>query len=109
MFALKFVFFYFIIKKIYFVKVLLRLIKPYIRIKLSYLADELKIEKDEVVRLLVEIIHDKCPELKIDQVNETVIRIGYNQELLEQSRAKAMNKVCEELETLLMNLVDKCA
>lgn len=72
------------------------------------MADELKIEKKEIVRLLVEIIHDKCPELKIDQVNETVIRIGYNQKLLKQSRAQAMNKVCGELEVLLMSLVDKC-
>lgn len=89
-------------------KVLLRLIRPYIRIKLSYLAEELKIPQAEVVRLLVEIIHDKCKQLRIDQLNETVIRIGYGQDLLHSGGARAMEKVCNELETLTRGLMEKC-
>jgi COP9 signalosome complex subunit 2 len=89
-------------------EVLLRLIKPYIQIRLSYLADELRIPEKEVVRLLIEIIHDKCRQLKIDQINGTVIRVGHGQSLLEPNLAQTMHKVCNELEALKTNLVTKC-
>lgn len=87
---------------------LLRLIKPYLRIKLEYLAEQLRVEKLEIVRLLIEIIHDNCHQLRIDQVNEIVIRIGHNEDLLEIESAIAMNKVCNELEALTTSMVNKC-
>ncbi|CAK5075553.1 unnamed protein product [Meloidogyne enterolobii] len=74
-------------------EVLLRLIKPYVCIRLSYLAEELRIHEKEVVRLLVEIIHDRRRDLKIDQVNQTLVKIGHNKELLSTGRAQAMNKM----------------
>uniref|UniRef100_A0A915EIC4 COP9 signalosome complex subunit 2 n=1 Tax=Ditylenchus dipsaci TaxID=166011 RepID=A0A915EIC4_9BILA len=83
---------------------------PFIKehIEEFYLADELKIEQKEVIRLLIEIIHDKCQQLKIDQIQQTVLRVGHGQDLLEDNLSKAMNKVCGELETLNNTLVDKC-
>uniref|UniRef100_A0A1I8B9J8 COP9 signalosome complex subunit 2 n=1 Tax=Meloidogyne hapla TaxID=6305 RepID=A0A1I8B9J8_MELHA len=89
-------------------EVLLRLIKPYVCIRLSYLAEELRIEQKEVVRLLVEIIHDRRRDLKIDQVNSTLVKIGHNKELLNTGRAQAMNKVCEQLENLVKKIEEKC-
>ncbi|KAI1713542.1 PCI domain-containing protein [Ditylenchus destructor] len=89
-------------------EVLLGLIKPYVRIKLSYLAEELRIEQKEVNRLLVEIIHDKCKNLKIDQINQTLIRVGHGQDLMNSNLSNAMNKVCAELEGLKKTLIEKC-
>ena len=78
------------------------------RIRLSYLADELRIEQQEVVRLLVEIIHDRRPDLKIDQVNRTLVKVGFDQEVMDPARAQAMNKLCDQLELLTTNLVEQC-
>uniref|UniRef100_A0A914CW47 COP9 signalosome complex subunit 2 n=1 Tax=Acrobeloides nanus TaxID=290746 RepID=A0A914CW47_9BILA len=92
-------------------QVLLRIIRPYTRIKLDYLAQELKIPKDEVVRLLVEIILNESVALKIDQMNETLVRVdakGAGSCGLDAQRFKAMDKVIQELEKLTLNLGDKC-
>ena len=88
-------------------QVLLRLLKPYTRIRLAYLAEEIKIAQPEVVRLLVEIIHDRRPDLKIDQVNQTLVKVGDDKNL-DPARAQAMSKVCEQLEKLTKSLVEKC-
>jgi hypothetical protein len=71
------------------------------------LAEELHIEQSEVVRLLVEIIHDRRPDLKIDQVNQTLVKVSHDRDL-DPGRAQAMNKVCEQLEQLTKSLVEKC-
>jgi len=89
------------------IEVLMRLIKPYVRIKLSYLVSELKIDQEEIIRLLIEIIHDKCQELRIDQVNQTLVRIGSDHDVLNPARVQALNKVSAELESLKNNLVEK--
>lgn len=89
-------------------EVLIRLIKPYERIRLSYLAKELRISQPETVRLLVEIIHDRRRDLKIDQVNQTLVKVGHGRVMLDPARAKAMTQVCEQLEQLTKCLVDKC-
>lgn len=86
----------------------MRLIKPYLRIKLGYLAEQLRVDQFEIIRLLIEIIHNNCQQLRIDQVNETVIRIGHEEDLLDPAAAKAMNKVCKELEDLTASMVGKC-
>jgi len=67
----------------------------------------LRIDEKEVVRLLVEIIHDRRRDLKIDQVNQTLVKIGHNKELLSTGRAQAMNKVCEQLEILTKIIAEK--
>lgn len=68
----------------------------------------MRIEQKEVVRLLVEIIHDRRRDLKIDQVNQTLVKIGHDKNLLSTGRAQAMNKVCEQLEILTKSIVEKC-
>ena len=67
----------------------------------------MRIDEKEVVRLLVEIIHDRRRDLKIDQVNQTLVKIGHNKELLSTGRAQAMNKVCEQLEILTKIIAEK--
>uniref|UniRef100_A0A914I3B9 PCI domain-containing protein n=1 Tax=Globodera rostochiensis TaxID=31243 RepID=A0A914I3B9_GLORO len=91
-------------------EVLLRLIRPYVRIRLAYLAEQLRIEQDEVVRLLVEIIHDRRRDLKIDQCNRTLVQVGGEAAggaLLDAQRGQAMNKVCEQLERLCNDVVER--
>jgi COP9 signalosome complex subunit 2 len=88
-------------------EVLLRIIRPYTRIRIQYLAEELKVSLEEVSRLLVEIILDKCPELKIDQISGTLVRTK-KYSAVEEDRFVAMRKVCNELETLTNSLVEKC-
>lgn len=89
-------------------QVLLRLIKPYVRIRLSYLSEELQIDQKEVVRLLVEIIHDRRPDLRIDQVNQTLVKVGSDQNILDTTRAQALMKLTEQLDHLTRSLVEKC-
>ncbi|KAH7724243.1 COP9 signalosome complex subunit 2-like protein [Aphelenchoides avenae] len=88
-------------------EVLLRLIKPYTQIRISYLAEQLNIPIQEVTRLLIDIILDRCPQLKIDQIAGTVVRVATTTPV-EASRFQAMNKVCKELESITQSLVDKC-
>ncbi|KAL3118685.1 hypothetical protein niasHT_006513 [Heterodera trifolii] len=91
-------------------EVLLRLIKPYVRIRLVYLAEQLRIEQTEVVRLLVEIIHDRRRDLKIDMCNQTLVQVGAETgggELLNAQRAQAMNQVCDQLERLCKTMVER--
>uniref|UniRef100_A0A915DNX6 PCI domain-containing protein n=1 Tax=Ditylenchus dipsaci TaxID=166011 RepID=A0A915DNX6_9BILA len=66
--------------------VLMRLIKPYIKTKLNYLADELKIDQKEVIRLLIDVIHDKC------QIQETAL-VNRGLEPIEAHLLQDMNKI----------------
>jgi len=88
-------------------EIMMQIIKPYRRIKISYLAEELCISQEEVVRLLTEIIHEKTTDLKIDQVNQTVIKINQGQDLLDTERYNAMKRQFDGLDSLLSTLVEK--
>jgi len=57
-------------------EVLLRVIEPFTSIKISQLTDRLKIVEEETVRLLVGIIHDRRKDLRIDQINRTLLVVG---------------------------------
>jgi len=59
-------------------EVLLRIIEPFKSIKISQLTDRLKIIEEETVRLLVGIIHDRRKDLRIDQINRTLLVVGPN-------------------------------
>lgn len=63
-----------------------------------------------MLQLLVEIIHDKRRDLRIDQVAQTVVRITGNDpsDLLDSGRLLALNKVAAELERVKKQLVEKC-
>lgn len=58
---------------------LVKLISPYTRISLSYIARELNgIPEQEVEDLLVSLILDKKILARIDQVNRILVRAGTN-------------------------------
>ncbi|XP_014246048.1 COP9 signalosome complex subunit 2-like [Cimex lectularius] len=57
-------------------QVLLKIIKPYRRLKIPYISKQLNIEDDEVEKLLVSCILDKTIKGKIDQVNKVLIMEG---------------------------------
>jgi len=59
-------------------EVLLRIIEPFKSIMISQLTDRLKIVEEETVRLLVGIIHDRRKDLRIDQINRTLLVVGSN-------------------------------
>lgn len=54
-------------------QVLVKLIKPYTRISLQFIAKELNIDESEVEQLLVQCILDNQVRGRIDQPNRTLI------------------------------------
>jgi len=88
-------------------EVLLRLLKPYVKINIGYLAEELKVSKEKVVQLLVEIIQDKRRDLRIDQINQVVIKVSDDHEQMDVARVQALNKVTNELQRIKNLLVEK--
>lgn len=57
-------------------QVLLKLCKPYSRIKLSYLVESLRISQEDVVAILKELILDKQLSAKIDEIEQVVIAVS---------------------------------
>lgn len=66
-----------------FFQVLLSLTKPFTRVRLSYLAQKLHINIDELVKLLVELILDGTLNCKIDEINGILIANSADDERFE--------------------------
>lgn len=86
-------------------QVLVKLIKPYTRVKLSSLAAELKIEEKEVESLLVTCIVDGQIKGKINQ-NTGILLMDKNAQALDK-RYEAISKWGEELIELQKSLESK--
>jgi len=77
---------------------LIDLIKPYTRLELSFLAQQLNVDKDEVEELLIGLILDGKVEGRIDQVT---MRLELDkQQSLEKRRYAALERWTEALETV---------
>lgn len=70
-------------KNYLFFQVLLSLTKPFTRVRLSYLAQKLHINIDELVKLLVELILDGTLNCKIDEINGILIANSADDERFE--------------------------
>ena len=81
---------------------LVDLVAPYTRISISHLASTLKVETDEIEKLLVQLILDSKINAKIDQVNQIVIR---SQEDPLAGRYEAITKWTESINGLLHSIV----
>jgi len=84
---------------------LIDLIKPYTRLELSFLAQQLNVDKDEVEELLIGLILDGKVEGRIDQVT---MRLELDkQQSLEKRRYAALESWTEALEVLHAAVVAK--
>lgn len=88
-------------------QVLVGLIKPYKRVRLQYLSDELRIPVQEVTRLLVEVIQERRTDLKIDHVNGVLCSVPNEYSGISKARFDAINAMCGQLEHLRKSMVDK--
>jgi len=85
-------------------QVLIKLIKPYTRIQIAFIAKELKIDTAEVESLLVSCILDKTVTGKIDQINQVLeLTSGTDTEL--STRYKALDKWSTQLTSLQSAIV----
>ncbi len=80
-------------------KVLVKLIKPYTKIRIQFLAQELNIDIDEVENLLVSCILDQTVRGKIDQVQH-VLELDQQQNIQGLHRYQAITKVALQLQTI---------
>ena len=80
-------------------KVLVKLIKPYTKIRIQFLAQELNIDIDEVENLLVSCILDQTVRGKIDQVHH-VLELDQQQNIQGLHRYQAITKVATQLQTV---------
>ncbi|KAF9654400.1 PCI-domain-containing protein [Thelephora ganbajun] len=84
---------------------LIDLIKPYTRLELSFLAQQLNVDKDEVEELLIGLILDGKVEGRIDQVT---MRLELDkQQSLEKRRYAALERWAEALEAVHSAVVAK--
>lgn len=84
---------------------LIDLIKPYTRLELSFLAQQLNVDKDEVEELLIGLILDGKVEGRIDQVT---MRLELDkQQSLEKRRYAALEHWTEALEAVHAGVVAK--
>jgi len=84
---------------------LIDLIKPYTRLELSFLAQQLNVDKDEVEELLIGLILDGKVEGRIDQVT---MRLELDkQQSLEKRRYAALERWTEALEAVHGAVVSK--
>eukprot|EP00163_Fabomonas_tropica_P022503 TRINITY_DN39232_c0_g1_i1.p1 TRINITY_DN39232_c0_g1~~TRINITY_DN39232_c0_g1_i1.p1 ORF type:complete len:119 (-),score=21.18 TRINITY_DN39232_c0_g1_i1:85-417(-) len=89
-------------------QVLLELLKPYTRVRIPYIAEELNIANDEeeVQRLLVSLILDYKIDGHIDQVNKLVVlnrRTGGS----DTGKYQSFQKWMKSLDTVHSNVVSK--
>lgn len=80
-------------------KVLVKLVKPYTKIHIQFIAKELNIDIGEVENLLVSCILDQTIQGRIDQVNH-VLELEPQQNIQGLHRYQAMDKVASRLETI---------
>ena len=87
-------------------KVLMKLIKPYTKIRIQFLAQELNIDLDEVENLLVGCILDQTIRGKIDQVQH-VLELDQEQNIQGLLRYQAINKVTNQLQTVQHTILQR--
>lgn len=88
-------------------QVLVGLIKPYQRVRLQYLSDQLRISVTEVNRLLIELIQENRTNLKIDHINGVLCSVPNEFNDISEARYNAFNAMCGQLEHLRKSMVDK--
>uniref|UniRef100_A0A914WEQ6 COP9 signalosome complex subunit 2 n=1 Tax=Plectus sambesii TaxID=2011161 RepID=A0A914WEQ6_9BILA len=89
-------------------QVLIKLIRPYTRIHMPYLAKELKVEVLEVERLLVQCILDNTISGKIDQ-RQGVLVVNQEREGAGMSRFDALEKWTTQLQSLHVTVSNRMA
>lgn len=87
-------------------KVLVKLIKPYTKIRLQFVAQELNISIDEVINLLISCILDQTIQGKIDQVNH-VLELDQQQNVQGLHRYEAISKVATQLQTIQNTIIQQ--
>jgi COP9 signalosome complex subunit 2 len=87
--------------------VILGIIRPYTRIRMDYLAKQLRIPHDELLRLLIEIIQDGKCGLKIDQTNGYLSKPVDEFQSIEKDRYNAFSNMTRQLEGLRVSMADK--
>ncbi|UJR15391.1 hypothetical protein I4U23_002339 [Adineta vaga] len=87
-------------------KVLVRLIKPYTKIHMKFIAHELNIDTYEVENLLISCILDQTIQGKIDQAN-SVLELDQQQNIQGLHRYQAINKVLTQLQTIQNSFIQR--
>ena len=85
-------------------QVLIKLIKPYTRVRISFVSQELGIDATEVEALLVSCILDNSINGRIDQVDQIM---ELDQEPEGGARYQALDKWAQQLQTLHSNIVGR--
>jgi len=85
-------------------QVLVKLIRPYTRVRISFIARELNIEPEEVESLLVACILDSAVHGRIDQVNQI---LELDQEPQGSARYHALDKWTTHLQTLHASILGR--
>ena len=87
-------------------KVLVRLIKPYTKIRIGFLAQELNIGIEDVENLLVSCILDQTIRGKIDQVQH-VLELDQQQNIQGVHRYQAITKVATQLQIVQHTILQR--
>jgi COP9 signalosome complex subunit 2 len=87
-------------------KVLVKLIKPYTKIRIEFIAQELNIQMDDVESLLISCILDQTITGKIDQVNH-VLELDQQQNIQGLHRYAAISKVSTQLQSVQHAIIQR--
>jgi len=87
-------------------KVLVKLIKPYTKIRIEFIAQELNIPMDDVESLLISCILDQTITGKIDQVNH-VLELDQQQNIQGLHRYSAISKVSTQLQNVQHAIIQR--
>jgi len=88
-------------------QVLIKLIKPYTKIHIPFIAQELNIDENEVENLLVICILDNSIVGRIDQVNQVLELENYQRGEKASSRYNALQKWSEQLTNIQYSIASK--
>jgi len=87
-------------------QVLLKVIKPYTRISIGFIAREINISPAEVEQLLVTLILDGMIDGSIDQLSQ---QLHLNQSSTDKAKYQAAEKWATQLQTLQQAVIGKLA
>lgn len=87
-------------------QVLIKLIKPYTRIQIPHISNELNIDEADVESLLVSCILDNTIQGRIDEVNHVLFLDRTN---INSSKYSALDKWTNQLSTLHLSIINKMA
>ncbi|CAF0984244.1 unnamed protein product [Adineta steineri] len=86
--------------------VLIRLIKPYTKIHMKFIATELNISIDDVENLLITCILDQTIQGKIDQINN-ILEIDQQENIQGIHRYQAITKIATNLQTIQHTIIQR--